>query len=80
MNGFGIANATNFIHLPINPIDSQKQFPTALLISRNSWTPQVVLAGHAGIVGATRYAPCLIRKDDHVLQLVAIGCDVGLSE
>ena len=37
----------------------------------------MVLAGHAGIVGAARYAPCLIRKDGLVLQLVAIGCDVG---
>ena len=36
-----------------------------------------MLAGHAGIVGAARYAPCLIRKDDRALQLVAVGCDVG---
>ena len=57
--------------------DSQKQFPVAMLLNRGTWAPQIVFAGHAGIVGVCRYAPRLLQNDKHsFLQLVAVGCDV----
>lgn len=41
--------------------------------------PHVVLVGHAGIVGAARYAPTLIRHQDSLLQLIVLGCDVSMK-
>ena len=58
----------------------QKQYPVSFLLKRGTWVPQVVLAGHAGIVGTCRYAPRLLQTDKgELLQLVGIGCDVHLA-
>lgn len=58
----------------------QKQYPVSFLLKRGTWAPQVVLAGHAGIVGTCRYAPRLLQTDKgELLQLVGIGCDVHLA-
>ncbi|KAK8833027.1 hypothetical protein WA577_004004, partial [Blastocystis sp. JDR] len=40
-----------------------KQYPVSFLLKRGTWAPQVVLAGHAGIVGTCRYAPRLLQTD-----------------
>lgn len=68
-----------YVHFPSLP-HPQKQYPVSLLLKRNTWTPQVVLAGHAGIVGTCRYAPRLLQSDKgDLLQLVGIGCDVRME-
>lgn len=56
-----------------------KQFPSALLLARGSWAPQVVLAGHAAIVGSARYAPSLVVAAGAARQLLALGGDVGAA-
>lgn len=61
------------------PSHAQKQFPSALLLARGSWAPQVVLAGHAAIVGSARYAPSLVVAAGAARQLLALGGDVGAA-
>lgn len=66
---------TIYVHLH-TLYDQQKQTPSVYLLPRNTFTPNVVFVGHAGIVGVCRYAPVLLNSKDSQTQLVAVGCDV----
>ena len=55
----------------------QTRFPAALLLSRESFAPQAVFAGHGAIVGVARFAPTLLQHSPRFLSLLALGSDDG---